>query len=116
MATSTIPMRKSYTSGTDGIWTYRKYEDGTYHAWYEGNVNFMAGTAWLGGYYHSTKSDLSAPSFSRTITSLTAAPNGSQLFAYLGNTMGSGNRLYFLDGVSTAQDGKPVRIDMYGTW
>lgn len=116
MATSAIPMKRSYTTGTDGIWTYRKYDDGTYHAWYVGNINFMAGSAWLGGYYHSSRSELSMPTFSNTVTSLTAAPNGSQLFVYVGNTLGNGNRLYFLDGVAAAQDNKPVRIDIYGTW
>ena len=113
MATGTIRMR-AYQSGTDGIWEYRKYEDGTYHAWYIGSVNLLAGSAFAGGYFHQSSSALTPPSFSTAVTSLYGSPNGALLMAYVGHA--NDFSTYWLNGVATAVNNQPVRIDMYGTW
>ncbi len=101
-------------SGTDGIWSYIKYGDGTYHAWYEGNISLLAGTAFAGGYFHQSSSALTPPSFSTAVTSLSGFPNGAMLMAYVGHA--ADYSTYWLNGVATAATGQPVRLDMYGTW
>lgn len=105
---------RAYQSGTDGIWKYRKYEDGTYHAWYEGSINLLTGTAWIGGYFHQSSSALQPPSFSTSVTALHGAANGSTLAIYCGNA--ADNSTYWLNGMSGTYNGLPVRLDMYGTW
>lgn len=100
--------------GTDGIWSYRKWKNGDYHAWYEGNINVGAGTAMGGGYYHTSSSALTPPTFSQTVTSLTGASNGAQLFSYVGHS--ATYQTYWWNGASGAVSNIPVRIDMYGTW
>ena len=114
MATSKIRKSMTYESGTDGIWKYRKYEDGTYHAWYEGTINMLAGSAMGGGYFHAASSGAIPPSFSTSVTSVTGACNGQTLFAYLGHT--SDNQTYWWNGAASAVNGIAVRLDMYGTW
>ena len=101
-------------SGTDGIWSYIKYGDGTYHAWYEGSINLLAGTAFAGGYFHQSSAALTPPSFSTAVTSLSGFPNGAMLMAYVGHA--ADYSTYWLNGVATAANGQPVRLDMYGTW
>ena len=76
---------RDYQFGADGIWKYRKYEDGTYHAWYEGNINLGAGTAFGGGYFHQSSAALPPPSFSSSVTALVGAPNSAVLCAYIGH-------------------------------
>ena len=100
--------------GTNGIWTYEKWSNGTYHAWYVGNVNIAAGTAMGGGYYHATTSALTPPTFSKSVTSLTGAANGANLYAYVGHA--PDYKTYWWNGVSSAASNIPVRLDMYGTW
>ena len=114
MATGTIPKIKSYTSGTDGLWTYRKFDDHTYHAWFAGGVNLSTGTAFVGGYYHPTKSSLTPPSFSQSVTSLIGGSNSPVLCAYLGHA--SDYATYWLNGTASEVNNVPVRLDMYGTW
>ena len=75
----------TFESGTDGIWTYRKYSDGTYHAWYEGGINLLTGTAWAGGYFHQSSSSLSPPAFSTAVTSLAGSPNSATLGMFCGH-------------------------------
>lgn len=104
----------TFTSGTDGIWTYRKYSDGTYHAWYEGAVNLLAGTAFAGGYFHQSGSALTPPSFSTAVTSLSGAPNGAMLMAYVGHAADFST--YWFNGAAAAANNYPARLDMYGTW
>lgn len=104
----------SYASGTDGIWTYRKYGDHTYHAWYVGNINVNAGTALGGGYFHSSTSALTPPSFSSSVTSMSGSANGGNLYAYMGHA--SDFVSYWWNGVSASATTIPVRLDMYGTW
>ena len=104
----------SYASGTDGIWTYRKYADHTYHAWYVNAVNFKAGSAWLGGYYHQTTSALNPPSFSTGVSTLTGQANSPQICIYCGHA--ADYSTYWLDAVSGTRNDVPVRLDMYGTW
>ena len=112
MASGTI--KKIISSGTDGIWSYHKFEDRTYHAWYVGSVNLLAGTAGIGGYWHQTSSALSPPSFSQSVTSLVGAPNSAVLCAYLGHAVDYST--YWLNGVAAAVNSVSVRLDMYGTW
>lgn len=104
----------TYTSGTDGIWTYRKYSDGTYHAWYEGEVNLLAGTAFAGGYFHQSSAALTPPSFSTAVTSLSGSPNGAMLMAYVGHA--ADYSTYWFNGLAAASNNLSVRLDMNGTW
>ena len=105
----------TFTSGTDGIWTYQKYSDGTYHAWCNSAVNLAAGTAWAGGYYHLSTSSLTPPSFSSTVNAMVGAARGSVLMAYVGYDS-STLQSYWLNGTSSTLNGVSVRLDLYGTW
>ena len=105
---------RDYQFGTDGIWKYRKYEDGTYHAWYEGKINLGAGTAFGGGYFHQSYAALPPPSFSTSVTALNGAPNGAVLFAYIGHA--ADYSTYWYNGTNAALNSVSVRLDMYGEW
>lgn len=105
----------TFTSGTDGNWTYQKYSDGTYHAWCNSAVNLAAGTAWAGGYYHLSESSLTPPSFSSTVDAMVGAARGSVLMAYVGYSP-STLQSYWLNGTSSTLNGVSVRLDLYGTW
>lgn len=100
--------------GTNGIWTYRKWESGLYDAWYIGSVNLLAGTAWGSGFYfHRTSSALTPPSFSLSVVSLVGAPRAAQLAMFCG--VATDYSQYW----ATASSGTgtiPVRLDMQGTW
>ena len=100
--------------GTDGIWTYEQYMNGTYHAWYEGTINLNSGTAMGGGYYHQSSAAHTAPSFSNSVTSLTGASNGASRYAYMGHS--STYYTYWWDGSSGSASNVAVRLDMYGTF
>lgn len=103
----------TFTSGTDGIWTYRKYSDGTYHAWFSGSINLDAGSSWLGGYFHRSSTAVSPPSFSTGITSVFGASTGSQLFVFAGFSSGY---TYWLNASNSALTEQIVTIHVYGTW
>lgn len=53
----------AYTSGVDNGWAYRKYPDGTYHAWrfYQGSG--LNCTTLSSGTYYGANKTLSFPSF-----------------------------------------------------
>lgn len=101
--------------GTDGIWTYRKWNNGSYEAWYEGNMNIGTGSAMGGGYFHTSSSALTPPTFSTSVTSMTGACNGQVLLAYVGHDITT-YQTYWWNGASTAANNVAVRLDMYGTW
>ena len=107
-------IKKTLESGTDGIWTYRKYDDGKYHAWYDGNVNLQAGTAFAGGYFHQTSSSLTPPSFSTAVTSFSGYANSAVLCTYVGHTPDFYS--YWLNGTAGAVSNVSVHLDMYGTY
>ena len=100
--------------GTDGIWTYTKWNSGSYKAVYVGNVNMQAGSAMGGGYFHQTTSALTPPSFSQTVTSLHGSANGAVLFSYVG--FAADYSTYWWNASSTAVNNVPVRLEMHGTW
>lgn len=100
--------------GTDGLWKYRKYDDGTYHAWYEGNINLNTGTAYAGGYSHQSTAALTPPSFSAAVTSMIGGANSGVIMAYLGHAADFST--YWLNGVAAAVNSVAVRLDMFGTW
>ena len=100
--------------GTNGIWTYRKWSNHTYDAWYVGVINLMAGTSWLGGYYHKTTSVLSPPSFSQNVTDMQGYANSDALNIYCGHT--SNLETYWLNNTSSSSDNVGVRLDIHGTW
>lgn len=117
MASGTLNSLSGYTYGTSGIWTYRKYNDGTYHAWYEGGVNLGTGTAFgTGGlFYHSSLSSLDPPSFSVSVTSMSGSVNGAVLGAFVGYNTAE-YKTYWLNATSGSVTNYLVRLDMYGTW
>ena len=117
MATSIIKMTPNVyitESGTNGIWKYHKYSDGTYHAWYVGSINLGAGTAWVGGYFHRSTSALNPPSFSESVTSFYGVVNSGVLAIYCGYA--TDYSTYWLTGSAPASNDLRVRLDMYGTW
>lgn len=100
--------------GTDGIWTYRKWNNGDYDAWYEGSINVGTGTAMGGGYFHTSTSALTPPTFSQSVTSLAGASTGALLFAYVGHS--ATYQTYWWNGSSGAINNISVRLDMHGKW
>lgn len=102
-------------SGTNGIWKYHKYSDGTYHAWYEGPINLLAGSALGGGFYHTSSSGANPPSFSRSVTSMSGANCSATILAYVGVNV-TNYQTYWWNGAANAVNNIPVRLDMYGTW
>ena len=100
--------------GTNGIWTYRKWASGRYEAWYEGGINLGTGSAMGGGYFHTSSSALTPPTFSTSVTSLTGATNGALLYAYVGHS--ASYQTYWWNGASASANNIPVRLDMHGTW
>lgn len=110
-----VMIAPSYTFGTDGIWTYRKYGDGLYHAWYEGAISLGAGTAMGGGYYHISDA-LEEPSFSKSVTSLRGSANGAVLYAYVGCNQVDHKTYWWNNSQAAPVSPVYVRLDMYGTW
>lgn len=100
--------------GTDGIWTYTKWNNGSYEAVYVGTVNMQAGSAMGGGYSHQTTSVLTPPSFSQTVKSLHGSANGAVLFSYVGHA--NDYSTYWWNASSTAVSNVAVRLEMHGTW
>ena len=100
--------------GTDGLWDYTKWSDGTYEAVYVGNVNMQTGSAMAGGYFHQTSSALAPPSFSSSVVSVHGAANSANLYAYVGHA--NDYSTYWWNSAAAALNNVPVRIMMYGTW
>lgn len=100
--------------GTDGIWTYTKWNNGSYEAVYVGTVNMQAGSAMGGGYFHQTSSALTPPYFSQTVKSLHGSANGAVLFSYVGHA--SDYSTYWWNASSGAVNNVAVRLVMHGTW
>lgn len=100
-------------TGTDGVWSYRKFSDGTYDAWFDEKINLLAGTLWSGGfYYHLTSSEYPAPSFSKSVTSRNAHANSAVLLMYAGH---NGNQYYFANASSAALSAA-IHAEVKGTW
>lgn len=117
MAESTIKTSNTYISGTDAIWKYHKFSDGTYHAWYEGTISLYDCKPYGGLWFMKHTSALNPPSFSTLMTSFVGASNGSIIFAYLGYD--SNNSSYWLCGTNYGTsiiNDFAVRFDMYGRW
>lgn len=116
MATGSIKKTNSYTTGANGIWKYRKYDDGTFHLWYEGQVNLDLGTAFAGGFFHKTVSalDSTLPSWVATVTSMTGAANGAALAVFCGRD--ANLYTYWWNSLAAAVQNLAVRLDVYGTW
>lgn len=113
-ARAASPIDYIVEQGTDGIWTYTKWNNGSYEAVYVGNVNMQAGSAMGGGYFHQTTSALTPPSFSQTVQSLHGAANGGVLFSYVGHA--NDYSTYWWNASSTAVNNVAVRLEMHGTW
>lgn len=116
MAKNKLERKLSYTSGTHNIWTYRKYDDHTFHLWYVGTINLAAGTAFAGGFFHKSLSGLvsTIPSWSQSVSSISGSVNGGALAVYCGRD--SDLYTYWFNSLATAVTGLDVRLDVYGTW
>ena len=116
MATEKLERKLSYTSGTVGIWKFHKYDDHTFHLWYESTINLDQGTAFAGGYFHKSGSALisTIPSWAQSVSSISGSTNGGSLAVYCGRD----NDLYtyWWNSLATAVTGLGVRLDVYGTW
>lgn len=60
--TNAINQPRIIDSGTDGIWTYRKWSDGTSECWGEFTGSYTGSTAWGSSYWMSPYNQLSFPS------------------------------------------------------
>lgn len=116
MATDKLERKLSYTSGTHSIWKYRKYDDHTFHLWYEGTINLDAGTAFAGGFFHKSGSGLisTVPSWVQSISSMSGSVNSGALAVYCGRD--SDLYTYWWNSLAAAVNGLGVRLDVYGTW
>lgn len=101
-------------SGTDGIWKYHKYSDGTYHAWYEGLAGWATGSAWGGGYFHKG-TGAAPPSFSKSVTAETGVKTDANLAMFCGANL-STLEPYWWTGSASSTSNASVRLDLYGTW
>lgn len=108
-----------YIEGTESIWTYRKYNDHTYIAWYDGSINIGVGHTYGGVnglYYHESVSSYSPPSFSKTVIRCNGWSTGAQLIAWLGyNLTKSKYAFYWLSPNSTSR-AVSVHFEVQGTW
>lgn len=100
--------------GTNGIWAYRKWSNGTYDALCDTSINMGAGSAWVGGYFHASSSALNPPSFSTGVSSMYGTTNAAQLTIYCGHA--ANYQTYWLDSVSGSRTNIPVHLEMHGTW
>lgn len=115
MAESKINKPMSYTSGTDGVWKYRKYDDGTYHAWYVGPINLDYANTFGSLWYYISRSGLTPPSFSTSVTSLSGAENDAQLALYAGHT--NDLKTYWVKAAYVSElNNVKVRLDLHGKW
>lgn len=115
MAESKIKKPMSHTSGTDGIWTYRKYDDGTYDAWYVGTINLDYANTFGSLWFYVSRSALLPPSFSTSVLSLNGAENDAQLALYAGHT--NDLKTYWVKAAHVSQfDNAKVRLDLHGKW
>lgn len=112
-----VPVTGDYIveRGTSGVWTYEKYNSGWYKAWYTGNINLLAGTAWAGGYYHNSSSTLAPPSFSKSVEYYTGSPNGLVLMSFVGVNTTNGTTAW-KNGTAQATTNVPVHIECGGRW
>ena len=103
--------------GTSGIWKYRKYSDGTYHAWYEGAINLdYRNTFGQGLWFYRSRSAATPPSFSTSVTSFGGFPNSANLCLYSGHD--NDIYTYWVLGAYNASgfNNYNIRYDLYGTW
>ena len=122
----TITGTKAYSDyvveqGTSGGWEYRKWNGGTYEAWYSVNLAINAGTSWLNGaYYHKTTYGISLPSFASTWNLVSAVKNDDKLAWCVGVTTESdGMHLLWVNGSASALDGSSFGtclVTIRGTW
>ena len=106
--------------GTDGNWTYRKWNSGRYEAKYYGGFSLNAGSAWVGGYYHETAYGLALPSFARDWHLVSAVKSDATLMFCVGaRTLTDGLHLTWVNGGAAAVSGTALgyaTVVIEGTW
>ena len=106
--------------GTNGSWSYTKYSDGTYEAYYTAGMALNAGSGGYGGYYHKSTYGLPLPSFAKT-WSLKSAIKGDGVISWcLGVAEESdGLHFYWMTTTSASVYGSNfvnTNITIIGTW
>ncbi len=103
-------------TGTDGIWQYRKWNDGTYDAWGKLSATGLELTQQSGGtYYSATSVSLPKPSFSTDITSVELTPTAplqSGIFVY----RATANNIDFRAHSSMSNASATAFVQIRGTW
>lgn len=103
-------------TGTDGIWQYRKWSDGTYDAWGKLSATGLELTQQSGGtYYSATSVPLPNPSFSTGIASVELTPTAplqSGIFVY----RATANNIDFRAHSSMSNASAAAFVQIRGTW
>lgn len=103
-------------TGTNGIWQYRKWSDGTYDAWGKLSATGLELTQQSGGtYYSATSVSLPNPSFSTGITSVELTPTAplqSGIFVY----RATANNIDFRAHSSMSNASATAFVQIRGTW
>lgn len=118
-------------SGTSGIWTYRKWSDGIYEAWYQDEntaaysfPNKYGATVGSDRIMYTTDSiDHDLPTFSNSITFYTGTASAISLFSWgliwMEDVNGSSKiRVRVATNTNLGTDTSSCRINLYikGTW
>lgn len=109
--------------GTDGIWTYRKWNSGIAECWGVMSVTVTSWTQWGGTYYSNPYNNYANYPNGLFVASpiLTATPKGSSMDAWLiSNTAGDASRTdayYFGRGASVSGSNvKLIYFHAIGRW
>lgn len=115
--------RCCYTTGVDGVWSWKKYADGTFEAWRVSDTSSTGSMTQLGstGIYYSTVSKVDFPAIG--ITSIkscewTIAPQDNFIMSCFINrlTASSVYMGYLRFGSGVAASNMNTRCHITGTW
>lgn len=108
-------------TGTDGVWSYQKYNSGEFDAMCRVGANVGAGSAFLGGYFHAADA-IAAPSFMKSGHIVSCVKGDAVLASYVGGAISAdftSITTYWLNAVSTAltesQFGR-INMKIHGSW
>lgn len=108
-----------YTTGTDGIWTYKKYGDGTYEATGSYQASNMTIKTASAGTYYGGSADIQLPSFSQSCVFAAGTENPSQasgVYIYQIKRTATTLNMEFRAHASTTGGVCGVTLFVKGTW
>ena len=110
----------AYITGTSGVWTYKKYGDGTAECWcrYSGSMAINTAAASYGGYRSAELSILNFPFTFASVPTVIATAGSSQGFWVnnIATTTTTGGKFYLSCGSSLAAATRIVNFHVYGRW